>query len=231
LTLASADGSHTMSHTLKIACNENASDGWDNSDHPFRKSLNPKAPSITANAGEAIVSINTFNNDHETYVMPLNLKIGINGKYQLSASGIKNVNDYPVVLLEDKATHQFINLNNSNTYTFNTNVSDSKQRFALHFSKSRNYTPAYTPIVNNLDHEVQITQTAAGNMINFNLAKTEQTVISVMDLLGKNIIENMNVEANNQSINITLPEDFHGLYFITIQSASGKTVKKFVTVK
>jgi fibronectin-binding autotransporter adhesin len=231
VTLSSADGSNTMAHTLMIACNEDASDEWDTNDHPFRKSLNPKAPSITANAGEAIVSINTFNNGHETYVMPLNLKIGINGKYQLATKGIKNVSDYPVVLLEDKLAHTFINLNNSNNYTFSASTTDSKQRFALHFSKSPNYTPASTAITNNLNNEVQITQNSTGNTINFNLAKTEQAVISVMDLLGKNIIENLNVEANNQSIDITLPENFHGLYFITIQSASGKTVKKFVTAK
>jgi hypothetical protein len=231
LTLSSADHSNTMAHTLMVACNENASDGWDNNDHPFRKSLNPKAPNITANAGEAVVSINTFNNKHETYVMPLNLNIGIEGKYQLLTSGIENVNDYAVVLLEDKLTHTFIDLNNSNNYTFSANTTDSKKRFVLHFSKSASYTPASTAIVNNLANEVQILQNNAGNTINFNLAKTENTLISVMDLLGKNIIENMNVEANNQSINITLPENFHGLYFITIQSASGKTVKKFVTAK
>jgi fibronectin-binding autotransporter adhesin len=231
VTLSSADGSNTMAHTLMIACKEDASDEWDNNDHPFRKSLNPKAPSITANAGEAIVSINTFNNNHETYVMPLNLKIGINGKYQLTTKGIKNVSDYPVVLLEDKLAHTFINLNNSTHYTFSANTADSKQRFALHFSKSLNYTPVSTAIVNNPDKDIQITQNSAGNTINFNLAKTEQTVISVMDLLGKNIVENLNVEANNQSINITLPENFHGLYFITVQSASGRTVKKFVTAK
>jgi hypothetical protein len=231
LTLSSADGSNTMSHTLMVACTENASDGWDNSDHPFRKSLNPKAPSITANAGEAIVSINTFNNNHETYVMPLNLKIGIDGKYQLATSGIQHVSDYAVILLEDKLTHTFINLNNSNDYTFSAKITDPKQRFVLHFSKSPDYNPASTAIVNNLANEVQILQNSTGNMINFNLSKTENTVISVMDLLGKNIIGNINVEANNQSINITLPENFHGLYFITVQSESGKTVKKFVTAK
>jgi aerobic-type carbon monoxide dehydrogenase small subunit (CoxS/CutS family) len=231
LTLSSADGSNMMAHTLKVACNENASDKWDTSDHPFRKSLNPKAPSITANAGEAIVSINTFNSNHETYVMPLNLKIAIDGKYQLNTSGIKNIRDFAVVLLEDKLTHTFINLNNSNYYTFNSKSTDSQQRFALHFSKSSTYAPVSTDIANNLSNDVEILQNSNGNTINFNLAKTENTVISVMDLLGKNIMENMTVEANNQSINITLPESFHGLYFITIQSPSGKTVKKFVTVK
>jgi hypothetical protein len=231
LTLSSADGSNTMAHTLMVACNETASDGWDNNDHPFRKSLNPKAPSITANAGEAIVSINTFNNNHESYIMPLNLKIGIEGKYQLAASGIQNVSDYTVVLLEDKLTHTFINLNNSNNYTFSARTDGPKQRFALHFSKSADYTPVSTAIVNDLANDVQISQNSNGNTINFNLSKTENTVISVMDLLGKNILENMNVEANNQSINIALPESFHGLYFITVQSASGKTIKKFVTEK
>lgn len=60
LTLASADGSNTMAYTYKLACDDNASDGWDENDHPFRKSLNPKAPFITSSINNRMLSINTF---------------------------------------------------------------------------------------------------------------------------------------------------------------------------
>jgi hypothetical protein len=231
LTLSSTDAGNTMAHTFKVLSNENAADGLDQIDHPFRRSLNPKAPSITANAGDRLVSINAFNNRHETYIMPLNVKAGINGTYKFDFTGVKNMNaDFVVVLLEDKLTHTFVNLNNSTSYTFTALTIDPKQRFALHFSKSSTYKPVSTGIttVNDLSKDVQIIKNVSGNTINFNLSETESMFISTVDVLGKNILENMNVQANNQSISITLPETFHGLYFITLQSASGKTVKKFI---
>lgn len=231
LTLSSTDPNNTMAHTFKVLSNESAADGLDNIDHPFRRSLNPKAPAITANAGDRLVSINAFNNNHETYIMPLNLKIGIDGKYQIDFSGVKNLNaNFAVILLEDKLTHTFVNLNNSTNYTFTALTIDSKQRFALHFSKSSTYKPISTGIttVNDLSKEVQIVKNNNGSTINFDLLETESTSITTMDVLGKSIVESMNIQANNQSITIVLPESFHGLYFITVQSASGKTVKKFI---
>jgi hypothetical protein len=231
LTLSSIDASNTMAHTFKVLSNENAADDLDNIDHPFRRSLNPKAPSITANAGDRLVSINAFNNNHETYIMPLNVKVGINGKYKFDFTGVKSMNaDFVVVLLEDKLTHTFVNLNNATSYTFTGLTIDPKQRFALHFSKSSTYKPVSTGIttVNDLSKDVQILKNSDGNTINFSLSETESTFISTVDVLGKNIVEHINIQANNQSITIVLPENFHGLYFITIQSASGKTVKKFI---
>jgi fibronectin-binding autotransporter adhesin len=231
MTLSSTDPTNTMAHTFKVLSNENAADGLDHIDHPFRRSLNPKAPSITANAGDRLVSINAFNNNHETYVMPLNVKVGIDGKYKFDFTGIKNMTpNFVVVLLEDKLTHKFVDLTNSTNYTFTALTIDPKQRFALHFSKSSTYKPISTGIttVNDLTKEVQISKNNNGNTINFNLSETESTTISTLDVLGKSIVESMNIQANNQNITIVLPENFHGLYFITVQSASGKTVKKFM---
>lgn len=232
LKISSADGSNSMAHTLMIATNETALDGWDTSDHPFRKSLNSKAPSITANAGETVLSINTFNNNHETYIMPLNVSVGTDGNYKIDASGLENIiSDFPFVLLEDKVLHTFINLNLTKEYAFAAKATDSKQRFTVHFSKSENYQPVSSPFVNNIASQVKILQNKTGNIVNFNLVESENTTISVVDLLGKKIIENTNVNAKNQSVAITLPETFNGMYLIMIEGASGKTVKKFTTLQ
>ncbi|HSH66643.1 MAG TPA: hypothetical protein VLB84_12835, partial [Bacteroidia bacterium] len=229
LTLSSADGSHTMAHTLEIACDEMASNGWDEMDHPFRRSLNPKAPSLTANAGHIPLSICTFNKNHEEYILPLNMNIGIAGKYQIHTSGIKNVNkDYTVILLEDKFSHTFIDLNGSTDYTFNALPSDSKNRFAIHFSKSSDYKPMTVAVNNDFSSQIEMIKTNSGNLINFNLNKTENATISIMDSMGITIMDEMQMDANNQNINISLPGNFHGCYIIIVQSLSDKTVKKFV---
>ncbi|HSH67208.1 MAG TPA: T9SS type A sorting domain-containing protein [Bacteroidia bacterium] len=229
LMLSCADGSHTMAHTLKIACDASAKDGWDAEDHPFRRSLNPKAPNITAAVGQMNLSISTFNNDHETYLMPLDLQVGIDGMYQLNRSGMSAVTkDFATVILEDKFMKKFIDLSSSSNYTFFARTTDAKQRFVLHFSKSSDYKPAPSSIENNYENAVKIFQTLNGNMVSFNFSQTENAAISVMDLLGKNIIEKQYVNASNQNITIYLSDNFHGMYLISVESASGSIVKKFI---
>lgn len=229
LMLASADGSHEMAHTLKIACNEEANDAWDEKDHPFRKSPDPKAPSITAYADKLLLSISTFNTNHETYIMPLNVRVGINGKYQITSSDLNAItDDFKIVLLEDKLTKQFIDLRNNSNYVFDAKTSDSKERFAVHFSKSATYQPTSSSVSGSTIDNVEIVQNPGGNTIRFNLPQTEQTTISVVDVLGKTIIENQNIEAGNQSISVSLPENFHGMYLIVVQTANNRTVKKFI---
>lgn len=228
LTLSSADGSHTMAHTLEIACNERALDGFDNEDHPFRRSLNPKAPSLTAFAGNIPVSISTFNNNHQTYVMPLHIKTGVNGLYHIHTNGIKKVNkDFTLILLEDKITHTLVDLTNSMDYTFAAQTTDMEDRFVLHFSKSADYEPTVTAVLD-LENETQIFKTNTGNIIHFNSPRSENMSISVVDIMGRNINYDIDAKANDKEIIITLPSDFHGWYVIVVQSSTNKTVKKFI---
>lgn len=228
LTISSADKSHQMAHSLQIGCTESALDGWDNQDHPFRKSLNPKAPSITTEAQNIPLTISTFSNHHDEYQLPVNVHVGINGLYRIHTDDLKNITGiYPSVFLEDTFKHQFINLNNTEDYTFYASVSDVKSRFILHFSKSTDYKPV-TPLISTASDEVEIVKTELGNTIIFNKAQSEHIVISVVDLLGRNIFYDINAEANSQTINISLPGDFHGWYVVVVQSPNGKTVKKFI---
>jgi hypothetical protein len=227
LTIGSGDGSHSMGHTLKIACNQTASDDWDNADHPFRKSLNRNAPSITANAGNIPLSINTFNNQHETYIVPLTVETPVKGKYRISFAGTENItNDFPVILLEDRKTKQFINVLAKDEYLYTAETGDSKSRFVLHFAKSGSYTPA---VSDHTDNEVIILQNADGNLIQFNLQENETTSISVLDLTGREIIQKTELNAFDQSVQLNIPENFHGMYLIVVQAGNHKTIKKFVS--
>ena len=229
LTLSSADGSHTMEHTLQIGCNDNALDGWDTQDHPFRKSLNSKAPNITAQALHIPLSISTFNDSHEEYTMPVNICVGINGSYQIHAADLKNITStYPSVYLEDTFKHIFIDLNTTADYSFYAQVIDSKSRFVLHFSKSKDFKPV-VPVVSTTDSdEIEIVKTENGNSIIFGKQMSENVTITVVDLLGRNVMYDINAVANSQTIYINLPSDFHGWYVMAVESGNKKTVKKFI---
>ena len=231
LLLTSADGSHSMEHTLQIACNEQAQDGWDRTDHPFRKSPEQKAPSITSNAGKVVVNINTFYSGNTTYFMPLNVHVGINGNYSIRSTGIEHITkDYSTVLLEDKMTHTFTDLNKTDNYTFYAKTSDSKDRFALHFSKLSDYQPVNSSYTNDFADHVQIIQTQNGSIIKFDMPETLQTNISIVDLLGRTVLEPKTVDAFDQSVNLLLPANFEGIYLIVVNSAKGTLIKKFMHI-
>lgn len=230
LALLSADGSHMMAHTLKIASDVDANDGWDLKDHPFRKSPNKKAPSITANSETFPLSISTFNSNHLEYSMPLNTQVGIAGKYQINISGLEFINkDYSCVLLEDKKLNQSIDLSIYSNYTFFALPNDSKDRFVVHFSKNGNCKSSYnSSITNTIDDQVMILPTINGNKISFNFSETINSTISVTNLLGQNIVEGFAIAANNQTIELGIPENFKGMYIIKIETEKGIVSKKFV---
>jgi hypothetical protein len=79
-----------------------------------------------------------------------------------------------------------------------------------------------------LNDQIQILPTLEGNNINFNFNEATTTKISLINLLGQAISESINVEAFNQSINISLPEGYRGMYLLKIESANGVVVKKFI---
>ena len=227
LTLASADGSHTMASILEVGCTPVSLDGFDETDHPFRRSLNPKAPKLTAQAGKIPLSISSFNSDQQSFDMPVTMETGFNGLYTISVSGMGNVtSDFPFVMLEDKLTKQSIDLTKNTSYTFGAQTMDRKDRFTLHFSKTSTSTSIASYEANT---NVQIWQSNEGtNAVKFNFLTTQRTTIELLNLLGQHIVESIPVEASNQTVYVTIPENFHGCYIVNIKTANGTFVKKFI---
>ena len=229
LTVSSADGSHMMAHTLKLATDADANDGWDLKDHPFRKSPNPKAPSITANSENFPLSISTFNSQHDEYTLPINVQVGVSGKYQINVSGIEFLNtDYNCVSLTDKKSGNSIDLSSMGNYTFFATNTDPKDRFELQLSKNGNCKSMNATMANSIEDQVLILPTVNGNSIAFNFTNTLNTTVSVTNLLGQSILQTFNVQANTQTIEVGIPEDFSGMYIVSIFNENGTISKKFV---
>ncbi len=230
LSLQLTNINNQYSHSLKFATNKTAVDGFDiNEDHPYRKSPIKSAPSITCKLDGKKSVINTFNSNNDNYSVPLEVYSLINGSFTIDAKGFEFVDEYSCITLEDKKLNNFINLKEQPSYSFLYDINDSENRFVLHFSKDGNCKSVVnSPIANTFENQVQILQNTNGNIINFNFDGTFNTVISVTNILGQNIIENASVQANNQSINVTLPENFTGIYIIKVENEKGAVAKKFI---
>jgi len=227
LTISAADGSHTKAHTLKIAADTAAKDGWDLKDHPYRKSPCKEAPSITANSENFPLSISTIHSGNEEISLPLNTAVGINGNYQITVKGLNSIIDnYSCVLLEDKILGKIIDLNKQSNYLFSSSINDNNHRFVLHLSKSSNckMSSTFSNSINN--GEVYILPTLTGSSISFNLEKETKTQIQAVNTLGQIIMEPINVEVQKQIIDIQMPSDFHGIYLLKITTDNGEFVKK-----
>lgn len=229
-TLKLENTKNAFAHNFKIAANNDASDGLDKKDIPFRNSPNKATPIMYSLVDGKKVNVNTFNLANNSYSLPLKTQVNVSGNYKITASGLATISEYTCIQLQDNLTGQIIDLNEGNGYCFTMNTTDSPDRFIVHFNKDNNNCKsaiASAPQVN-LGSQIEILPTAQGNLINFNLSETTNSTISVMNVLGQTIVEGINIDANTQSINIALPEGFSGLYFIKIESAKGNVTKKFV---
>ncbi len=230
LKLSSNDMDNTFYHTLKINATNEASDSWDNTDHPYRKSPDKRAPSITCLIDSKKAVINSFNISNDSYSIPLYTTVATSGEYKIEADGFDNLSAYNCVKLEDKLLNKIIDLKIESSYSFKMNMSDNADRFIIHFNKDANCSIAMgvNNLSTNLSNNVEILPSAQGNTINFNLAETTNTTISVTNMLGQQIISDMNISATNQTVELFLPEGFTGLYIVKVNSEKSSFVKKFV---
>jgi hypothetical protein len=230
-SLKFGSASSYLAHTFKVSANDIASDGLDNKDFPFRASPNTSTPQMYSIVDGKKININNFNSSNENYSIPLKTKVNESGNYVIEASGFEFVSDYTCIKLQDNLTGKLIDLNAENKYAVTINSTDNADRFTLLFSKDgncRSFASANSSPSSDFGNQVEILPSAQGNIINFNLAETTSTKVSIVNVLGQTIVEPVSMDANTQSLNISLPANFSGMYFIKIESAKGTITKKFV---
>lgn len=228
LNIRGAHEPDSYRHKLHIAASSDASDGWDLSDHPYKKSPVRSAPSITSKVDNKELKINTFNSLNETYTMPLSTRGQVSGNYTIEIESRDILEEYSCIYLEDTQTNKWLDLNVETSYSFNMNAGDNEERFVLHFSKNGDCkAPQYT-VVNELNNQLIVLPTAEGNDILFNMNDATNVRIDVTNMLGQQLMNSMNITASNQTEKIALPSDFTGMYLIRISSDKETMVKKFV---
>lgn len=217
--------------TIRFAANTGANDGFDiEEDHPFRKSPNRGAPGIFCLIDNKKAVINTFNSNNVTYSVPLQVTSNVEGVFTIVPEGFDFITDYNCIKLEDTFLKVMIDLKETPFYQFRINPADNPNRFVLHFGKDNNCKSfAGSSIAENSNNNsIEILPAINGNTVNFNLTSNESASIKVINLLGQNIIESINLTANTQSIYIAIPENYSGVYFIEVSTNSNTVTKKFI---
>lgn len=215
------------SHTLKIGQQADAANGWDPLDHPFRKSPIHEAPSITCFADSKEVSWNMLSNVNNSFDLPLITRVGISGEYTLKVSGLEAFSDYSCLMLEDKRTGKWIDLNKQQEWTMTMNVADNAQRLVLHFNKSGDCSEMKTATTApQLQDQLSFVPNSNGITVHYSLTELSDLLVQVTDVLGRLLIPQQHIRVQEGSSDFTLPTDFSGVYLIKLSGANGACVYK-----
>lgn len=122
---------------LYIAFNQNATAGYDGQYDVLKLYGLYAAPQFFSIVQDTLnLSINSVPFPLGNYTVQLGLILGKDTSYTITATGADSFSNFPVVLLEDTKTSNFINLIQQPVYTFNGFTNDSIKRFKVHFSNS-----------------------------------------------------------------------------------------------
>ena len=217
-----------------IDFNDNAGLGFDPElEHLYIKSPETKAPSLcmVTTDGNRLTR-NAFSaSTNETVVVPMKMTVGIDGTYTLETSGAANMTEYSCALMEDLQSHKVIDLKQQPNYTFDAKTTDNPDRFMLHLTRRStsceevltSVKPADAFFTNN---QIRIYSNDGAAYIKFDLDQTTKALVSVYDLQGRSIMNEVEVDAFKETVNFNLADNAAGLYLVKVNLGGNHIVSK-----
>lgn len=216
-----------FSHTYKMAIKEDAKDGLDSNDMPFRPSPNLSTPQLYSIIEGKKMNVNVFNSLNDNYSVSLKTSAGYSGVYSIEAAGFDFIGEYTCVQLEDRLLHKMIDLKTEGKYSFEMSSTDNPARFILHLSKNAGCRSLASLAINNeFADNITMSHSSEADLINFRFNENTQIRIQVSNLLGQNMLEK-ELTVTSGTEKIILPSGFKGIYLISIISDKGTVVEKF----
>jgi hypothetical protein len=158
--------------------------------------------------------------------VPLGAWVNAAGTYTFNASKVLNLVGTPVIL-EDRLTGNFVNLQAQPTYTFTTAQQDLAGRFFLRFGPAtatgiaENELAARTQVYPN-PNRGEFT-------LNMQLKETKNVEVSLYNAIGQHVWkQTYQPNSLNLNENITLQKLPAGVYMLSIKTQEGIVQKKLV---
>ena len=197
----------------RIMFNDQSTVGFDNMFDGFKMMSSHDQPTLyTVMGGDMMASINTLPSIDQSPNVTMGLFAGTAGNFQLTFDNINSFDPTTYIYLEDKKTNTMQDMRANNTYSFASELSDSTDRFVVHF------TPA-----------VEINATDAtcstSGIININQPGTANWAYTVTD--NNNATISSGTLSQNSPVVVNAAA---GTYTLTLVDANNYTVMKTVTV-
>jgi hypothetical protein len=215
-----------FSHTAELSFDAAATSGYESGlDARYLKSPEKKTPEIYMHTDNGTrIMKNVLNPSAETVEVPLTVKIGQSGVHTIDTEGIENLqSEYSCVILKDNELGKTIDLAANPAYSFEANEGVIENRFVIHLTKEA--AGCEQALATNessvLTGDVDVLNTSEGVFVQFNLEETTDATISVVNVLGQEIMNKMNTRAGKQLVRIDVPSGVNGIHFITV-TVNGK---------
>jgi hypothetical protein len=207
---------------------DGALDAWKLFDSPgylgFPGIWNARTTISTKDANNKDLSINSLPYAHtQNAVIPVLVKVLSTGVHTITASQLENLPPNSCVTLKDKLTNTTHDLRNGG---YVCTIADSTQSARFELTICAN---AVIGIKENQvdDNSVSIGTVADGAIVYLNFDKADKTTISVTNILGQKVKEDVTLYTEKESVNISIPSN-NQVYFVTIKHGSKTYTKKIV---
>ncbi len=198
--------------------NTDASNGFD--DYDSRKYSNGSAsiPEIFTTTGSDQLAINGMNSIPYDTEIPLGFSTGSIGNFSIKASQILNFDRGTQVILRDKLFNAEQDLTASD-YTFNSDISETTNRFSLIFK-----APSVSTGISNYSNNNVWIYKNANNQIMLNGTPTSESSVSVYNISGQKMIVQKLTEKNT----LLQSQLDGGVYLVTLKNAGKTTTVKII---
>ncbi len=214
-----------------IEFSENSTDIFEkNQDLSFLASPYDDADNIWSLASDKVSLLrNSMNNSDNEKHVPLIVKAGVFGIHTISAKGLSSLVEYNKVVLEDLSSGEKIDLLKNQNYNFNTEEIGKEYHFIVHFYKNEQTDLISTSTIqeNTLDNNTSVYNTPSNVVVKFDMAEETDVQISVYNLSGQLVIEQMNAKVTNDRIALPLQKE-NGLYLLIIKSKDQQISRKII---
>jgi len=150
--------------------------------------------------------------------VPVSFKVGLPGKYTITAEKINSFAAGTTIILEDKTTNTEQNLNENPVYSFIANAKDDADRFVLHFT-------TFTSVPQNKD-ENTFNVSISNGVVKVNTAISGATgKIKITDMTGRTIATKNLATSAPTLINLNVKP---GVYLVSVYSSGTVYSRKVV---
>lgn len=175
--------------------------------------MNEDVPQIFSYSADTNYSINCLSEISSNLVIPVAVRIGVNGIYTLNASQLESFNSNVSIYLEDTCTNTFTDLRDNSSYSFQTNEG-CFNRFKIHFNMTTGIKDPQSNI---------LVYTSGKNIFIKNIGG----VAEIYNLEGQKVA--MKTLVGNSMNTINLNNVNEGVYLVkVVNGSSAHNVKVFV---
>ena len=205
-----------------ILYNNNASDEFDTYDSPKMSNNNYKIPEIYTKAGNEKLVINGLSEFDLYDEIPLGFFTGESNAFTIKATDINNFNSDITIILKDKLMDAEQELTTTNNYSFNSDTTNTLDRFSIEFRSSK----APTAIVTNKnDQSIRIYKNANNQIsVSFDGESGLSGNVVVYNAAGQMLVN----KPTTEKITVIEKPLNAGVYVVTAIIAGNSNTKKVV---